>query len=278
MKPTKPSREIPCLQILDGLYIFMPVSHTLPPLNRTNCLVISDSGKHKEVIIADPSPIDNHEYQKLVEILQRLKLTFTGILITHHHGDHHHQAPRLALEFSIPIIISRDSHRRIVEKRGESYFKGIPIQFAQEGDIIAHWNEKPVKVFEIPGHDEGQLGIGPESMEWFLAGDLIQSTGTVVIGTQEGDMKKYFRSLERMIQWNPRIFIPSHGPALTSPRQVIDTLEHRKEREKQVLHLWKEGKKPEEMVKVLYRGTNKRLWPLALENIKSHLIKLAKEN
>lgn len=269
--------EVPWFQPLAGIYQLMPISFTFPPdyVHRTNCFVFGDPGER--VVLVDPSPQDDREYEKFVNTLKKFSFTYTDIFLTHHHGDHHQNAPRLAREFSIPITMSQDTHQRILEQKREKYFAGIEIKFAREGDILTRWQGKNVKVYEIPGHDEGQLALAPETMEWFIVGDLIQSTSTVVISEKEGDMAKYYQSLERVIQLDPKVLLTSHGIPIGTTYQLADTLKHRKYREKQILHLYKKGKTPEEMVRIIYRSVDRRLWPLALENIKSHLKKLEKE-
>ncbi len=269
--------EVPWFQPLAGVYQLMPISFTFPPdyVHRTNCFVFGDPGER--VVLVDPSPKDDREYQKLVDTLKKFGFTYTDIFLTHHHGDHHQNAPRLAREFSLPITLSQDSLQRILKQKGEKYFAGIELKFAREGDMLTRWLGKSVKVYEIPGHDEGQLALAPGTMEWFIVGDLVQSTSTVVISEEEGDMGKYYQSLERVIQLDPKVLLPSHGIPIGTTYQLADTLKHRKYREQQILHLYKKGKTPEEMVRIIYRGVDRRLWPLALENIKSHLKKLAKE-
>ncbi len=278
-------QKVPYIQPVTGIDQLMPISFTLPPdiVLKTNCFVLGDEGDEK--IIVDPSPKDGNEYKKLVNTLNGFGYTYTDIFITHHHGDHHQRAPKLAEDFSIPLLMSEDSYRRILKKRGESYFGNVEIRFAREGDVLTHWNGKNVKVYEIPGHDEGQLGLAPESMEWFLVGDLVEGrgtgpgnrAGTVVIGGDEGDMKKYFQTLERIIRLDPKILLPSHGMALKSTTHLEKTLKHRKYREKQVLRLYKKGKTPQQMVERIYKNVDKRLWPLALENINAHLKKISDE-
>lgn len=266
---------VPYSQPLEGLYVLAPLSMNIPALeHRTNCLLVGDADIG--TLIVDPSCKDSSEYSKLVNTLDKLHLPYSGIFITHHHIDHHLRSTQLALDLSLPVSISEDSYRRLTSVK-PGYFNRLPVNFAHEGDTLTLWCGKPVKVFEVPGHDRGQLGLAPDSMEWFLVGDLIQNTGTVVIGGDEGDMISYFKTLERIIQLNPALIIPSHGKALKSVKQLEKTLIHRRKREQQVLYYYKQGKSPEEMVKLVYRRLDKRLWMLAFENIKSHLKKLEKE-
>lgn len=276
---------IPSIEPVEGIDQLLAVSFIFPPefVHRTNCFLIGDKGDKK--LIIDPSPADEDEYQRLVNTLNFFDYTFTDIFITHHHPDHCNYTQQLAKDFSIPIMISEDSFQRLLKKFGQDSFENITIKVVHEGEVVTHWNGQEVKVYEVPGHDEGQLALAPESMTWFLVGDLIQGEGlepgsrasTVVIGTEEGDMSKYFQTLERIIRMNPKYLLPSHGLVLESVASLEKTLKHRKQREQEILKLFKEGKTPEQMTKELYKIVNKALWPLALENIKAHLKKLEQE-
>src|SRR3546814_1404654 len=117
------------------------------------------------------------------------------------------------------------------------YFQGLAVHHYREGDVICRWLGRPVKVYEVPGHDEGQLALMPDDLAWCIVGDLIQGIGTVVIAKPEGDMRKYFATLERLIALNPRVIIPSHGMALGTVYRLEETLKHRRQREQQVLSL-----------------------------------------
>ncbi|MCP4149317.1 MAG: MBL fold metallo-hydrolase [bacterium] len=264
---------IPSSEPLPGVLQLEPRSHTFPPIGRTNCFVFGDPGHPK--IIVDPAPKNDNEYTNLINVLRNLDYAFSGIFITHYHLDHHERAPRLARELSIPISLGKFAFQRIIERK-KDYFDSIDINFVSDGDVVSEWSGNRVSVYALPGHTVGDLGLAPSSMEWFMVGDLVQSLGTVVIGKDDGDMKKYFESLERIIRFNPVVVLPAHGsPMKTS--LLEKTLEHRIQRENQVLELYKDGKSPQQMVSSIYRNVNKKLWPFALENIESHIKKLKEE-
>ncbi len=143
--------------------------------------------------------------------------------------------------------------------------------------MLTQWLGEDVVIYEVPGHDEGQLAVAPRSLSWFIVGDLIQGIGTVVISAPEGNMKKYFASLERVIALAPKYIIPSHGIAMGGTYRLEATLKHRREREQQIGRLWDQGKNPSEILEVVYAGLDHRLAPLALASINSHLEKLREE-
>lgn len=263
--------SVPYIENLKGLRQIMPLSHTLPPATRTNAFLIGDDVR----IIVDPSPRDDEEYVKF-----KNTVALWGahkILLTHHHPDHFERSNKYAREFKLPVMLSRYTHERITRKRPD-YFEGIELQFPKEGDVVTKWLGNDVLVMEIPGHDEGQIALYSKDLSWFLAGDLFQGIGTVVIGGEEGDMKKYFDTLERIIKLSPKVVFPSHGIGLGGTSILEKTLAHRKQRETQIRELHKEGLSPEQMLSKIYAEVDQKLWPYALENIHKHLAKLRSDN
>jgi len=263
---------VPYIESLKGVRQLMPLSNTLPPANRTNAFLIGDTDPK---ILIDPSPKDEVEYQKLKNTLNLFGVH--QIFLTHHHPDHHQYSTHLAREYKVPMMMSEDTFKRLT-KINSDYFEGIEIKLLKEGDLLTDWCGRKVKIIEVPGHDAGQLAVAPEDMSWFLAGDLFQGIGTVVIGDDEGDMAKYFATLEKVILLNPKVVFPSHGIGLGGVSIIEKTLEHRKMREQEILVLHQQGKTPEQMLEVIYAQVDKRLWPYARKNIDKHLEKLHREN
>jgi endoribonuclease LACTB2 len=263
------SEHVPWIESIRGVKQIMPLSHTLPPATRTNAFLIGDKGSAR--VLVDPSPKDEEEYRKFKNTIGLYGAD--KIFLTHHHPDHFERSNKLALDLKVPVLLSAYTFDRIV-KIAPDYFDGIQTQIVKEGDVITQWLGREILAMEIPGHDEGQLALHPRDFSWFLAGDLFQGIGTVVIGGEEGDMQKYFNTLERIIKLSPKVVFPSHGIGLGGTSILEKTLEHRKMRESQILKLHQEGLKPEEMLSKIYAEVTRELWPYALENIVKHLQKL----
>lgn len=266
-----PQTEVPMIESVCGVRQFLPLSNTFPPANRTNCFLIGD--KEATKLLIDPSPKNTEELEKLKNSLKKFRID--RVFITHHHPDHWEYADVVARYFQVPMDMSRYTYDRLVEKKGKDFFQGIEVHFRKEGDVITKSLGQDVVVYEVPGHDEGQLALAPRSMNWFLAGDLIQTVGTVAILAPEGDMKKYFQSLENVIALNPKNVIPSHGIIVGGVDKLIQTLRHRQMREDQIIELLKKGLNNEEMVDVIYEGLEPRLRPYALKTLEAHLAKIA---
>jgi glyoxylase-like metal-dependent hydrolase (beta-lactamase superfamily II) len=262
------SKYVPYIENLKGILQIMPLSHTLPPATRTNAFLIGG-------ILLDPSPRDDAEYEKFKNTLGRFG--FKKILLTHHHPDHHERSTKLAAEFNVPMLMSQDTHDRL-SHIVPGYFDKVTISIVKEGDVVTKWLDHDVVVYEVPGHDRGQIALASSDMSWFIAGDLFQGVGSVVIGDEEGDMAEYFRTLEKVITLNPRVVFPSHGIGLGGTNILQNTLDHRRTRENQVMVMHKEQMSVDQMLEEIYKGVDKRLWPYARKNIEKHLIKLKAEN
>jgi glyoxylase-like metal-dependent hydrolase (beta-lactamase superfamily II)/8-oxo-dGTP pyrophosphatase MutT (NUDIX family) len=262
---------IPIIEPFRNLIQVLPRSVTLPPAERTNMFVIGDEAK----ILVDPSPGTVEEYRNLLNVISDFSISL--IFITHHHPDHHQFSTNLAKHLCVPVYISEDSYNRILRKKGRTYFDGVVVNIAKDGDIITKWLNKDVEVISIPGHDEGHLALRPLSNEWCIVGDLFQGIGTVVVGDDEGNMTKYMNSLKKIIKLNPGAVIPSHGIALGGTDILQKTLKHRELREKQILDLYLDNNSQEEILEKIYSEVPSKLHVYALKNILSHLEKLASE-
>lgn len=268
--PHDPETEVPMIESIYGVRQYLPLSHTFPPANRTNSFIIGDEDQVKYLI--DPSPKDEEELAKFIKSVS--KVGFDRIFITHHHPDHYEFSRDIALKFKVPMEMSQFTYTII----GAKYFEGIEINLRKEGDIITKSLGHDVRVYEVPGHDEGQLALAPDNMSWFLVGDLIQTIGTVVIGGPEGDMQKYFHSLKRVIDLNPKNLIPSHGIIIGGTNKLVQTLAHRQEREDQIKELLGMGRNLNEILEVIYVGLKPELLPYAMKTIEAHITKIHNES
>jgi len=264
--PHNPELEVPMIESLCGVRQFLPLSNTFPPANRTNSFIIGDHDQIK--VLIDPSPKNELELEKFLRSID--KIGFDKIMLTHHHPDHYEFSNVIAKKYQVPMMMSQDTYQRI----GADYFSGIKIEFLKEGDIVTKSLGRDIFVFEVPGHDEGQLALAPKSMEWFLVGDLIQTIGTVAILAPEGNMKKYFHSLQKVIDLNPKNIIPSHGIILGGTFKLEETLRHRQLREMQIKDLLQQNATVDEMIKSIYPDLEARLIKYAKKTIEAHLVKI----
>ena len=264
--------DVPWVEPLAGLRILLVRSNTLPPAMHTNVFWFGDPGSPR--VLVDPAPATREELAKLCYRLDRFGVDL--VFLTHHHPDHREFADDLARRYRVPIGVSADSHARISAK-APRFFEGIDVRIYGEGDELTRWQGESVRLLSVPGHDEGQLAPMPESRAWCIVGDLIQGIGTVVIAPPEGNMRKYFASLQRIIELDPAVIIPSHGLALGGTHYLRQALRHREEREVQIRTRHEAGLGADQILAEVYRGIDPRLLPLARLNIRSHLDKLRED-
>lgn len=262
----------PVLQPIHQMRVISVRSNTLPPAIHTNCFVIGDDGAPR--LMVDPSPWTDDEMEALQARVQEFNIS--EIFLTHHHPDHRERANQLALRMDVGMAMSADTHARI-GKAEPAYFDGVRTRLLEDREQVTLWLGKPVRALAVPGHDEGQLALMPDCRSWCIVGDLIQGIGTVVIHKPEGNMAKYFRSLKRVIELDPKVIAPSHGIAMGSTHRLLETLKHRKMREASVLEMHRAGDSVDQMLAAIYAKIDPRLLPLARQNIESHLDKLREE-
>jgi ribonuclease/clavin/mitogillin len=268
-----PKTEIPWVEPLAGLRVLLVRSNTLPPATHTNVLWFGGQGAPR--VLVDPSPADREELGRLYRKLDEFGVDL--IFLTHHHPDHREYADEIARRYRVPLGLSADSRERILDKAGARFFEGLEVRIYAEGDVLTRWQMEDVRLVAVPGHDEGQLAPMPESRAWCIVGDLIQGVGTVVISPPEGNMRKYFESLRKIIALDPKVIVPSHGLALGTTWYLQTALRHREMREQAIKSLHLAGRSEEQMLSEVYRDVDPRLLPLARINIQSHLAKLREE-
>ena len=264
------SRELAYLEMIHGLGYIPTPSNTLPPAEYTYALIIGTGDAPRYLV--DPAPADDEVMALLLNTLERYPID--GILITHHHRDHHERSPEIARQLNLPIRCSKKTEQRLLACNGDDYLDQVEVIHVEEGAYLTQWLGRDVHCYELPGHDDGMIGFAPTDMAWFFVADLVQPMATVVIPEPEGSMQAYFDSLQRVIDLQPKAILSSHGIPIGGTYLVEKTLKHRQEREAQIVALLEQGVDLEQMVQRLYRGINQKLIPLARQNVRQHLRKL----
>ncbi len=267
------ARELPFLEAVHGLGLIPVPSHTLPPAKTTNALLIGD-GRGKRILV-DPSPCSETVYGKLLDTLEGRRPDV--LFISHHHPDHHEQAPRLARELGVPICCSARTREDLEEYYRSGELSGVAFSIVAEGEELTRWLDQPVRCLALPGHNEGMFGLAPDNLAWLFVADLVQAGASIVVPEHGGDMRRYFATLRRVIDLAPRVLVPSHGLPAGGIHMAARTLEHRQRREAQILRCRQAGMDVDAIVAELYPDIEPRLQRLARQNIRQHLKKLASE-
>lgn len=211
-------------------------------------------------LVIDPGPDDPGH---LVAVAYEAE-PVEAILLTHHHPDHAPGARRLAEATGAPVYAYRPAE-------GERQLR--------HGDVV-ETGRVAIRAVHTPGHTPDHLAFLVEAEGLLFTGDAVLGRGTSIVDPPEGDMAAYLRSLEEMRRLSPRLLYPGHGPLVFDAVAKLDEyLEHRRERERQVLEALAEGKAtPREMVPGIYGGeVPEELYPLAERSVLAHLLKLERE-
>ncbi|KAL9098424.1 MAG: hypothetical protein Q9163_005911 [Psora crenata] len=113
-----------------------------------------------------------------------------------------------------------------------------------------------LRAFHCPGHTINHMAFVLEEEDAMFTGDNVLGHGTAVFE----DLATYVQSLGKMREQFTGRAYPAHGAVIEDgPEKIAEYIEHRKEREEQVLHTVKDvcrdgGATPMEIVKIIYQG------------------------
>ncbi|HSE30906.1 MAG TPA: MBL fold metallo-hydrolase [Pyrinomonadaceae bacterium] len=259
-------------------YICFPVrTPTRPPATHTNCYVVYNS---KEILIFDPgSPYEDEqlalsEFVKgLVDEGRRVK----AIVLTHVHPDHVAGVNPLSSSLGGGVTVA--AHRETAEALNDIKVN----HFLDDGEILSLIGEPSIHLHALhtPGHARGHLCFHDPDRGILMTGDNIVGLGSVLIDPPEGNMNRYFDSLQRMRAVNGlKVLFGGHGPPMANPYAKIDEyINHRREREKNILEAIREGATTaKEVVARVYIDVSPKAHALAERAVLAHVEKLEAED
>jgi glyoxylase-like metal-dependent hydrolase (beta-lactamase superfamily II) len=253
-------------------------------------------GTGEGLAVIDPGP-------DIPEHLAALEACIAGapivaICCTHTHRDHSPAAAPLAARAGAPIIGCAPLVLETDEPRADVPFDAAyrADRVLTDGETVAgpRWT---LTALATPGHTSNHLCYALEESGALFTGDHVMGWSTTVVAPPDGDMADYMASLYRLHARDDRIYYPAHGPAVERPRQLVrGMIGHRRQRERQILKLLgapakagasgvkqiagglrsppSRGLTIGELVPVMYKAIDPRLWPAAGRSVKAHLIDL----
>ena len=193
------------------------------------------------------------------------------VVVTHAHVDH---------VGGVPQIRERFGRTRVVKRPwpGQDGAVGEDLVVADEGTVV-ETEGATLRAIHTPGHAEDHLCWWLEEERAVFTGDVVLGAGTTVIPEHGGDLLDYMRSLRRLLELDPLVLYPAHGPVVRDAgKKIRDYISHRELREQQILERLAAGQgRVPEIVAVLYADVPSFLHGAAGTSVRSHLRKLERE-
>lgn len=251
-------------------------------LQGTNTYLIGTGTKRALVDTGDTET--SPEYIKLLdEVLKKENATIDHVIVTHWHHDHIggidsiKQLLRTTRSDSdLPIFWKLPTSENIEDIAPDLLKQCKPLKDEQ----IIEVEGAKVQIKHTPGHTTDHACLLLEDEKLLFSGDCILGEGTAVFE----DLHDYMNSLKKILDMEPSVIYPGHGPVVENPVPRIQYyIQHRQQREDQILNALKEHGNSTSMsemdiVQIIYKETPQNLWPAAAVNVGHHLEKLLKEN
>ena len=268
-----------------------------------NVHLVIDRESNEGALIDAGFPDDESINGRLAMLKEFPGLNLRYIVITHHHFDHSSGAGKLRDETGARIVMHeleapvlqrsasedmpsdmdvpaerKEWHEFTLAWRKEAAKAGAD-ELVSDGDVL-QVGGLTLRMVHSPGHTVGHLSPFLEQGSVLFAGDNVLGMGTTVVPPPpHGDMVQYVESLKKMQSLNAELMCCGHGPLVKEPnRKLQELIDHRREREEQILSLVGEGKETvKALVRAIYPELDKRIMGMATSQVLSHLSKLERE-
>lgn len=234
-----------------------------------------------EVAVIDPGPALPAHLDALLAAVAGARVT--QVLVTHTHADHSPLARPFARAVGAPIAAAAPplphatapaSGGALEEDHDEAF---VPDQVLFGGERMSGpgWT---IEAMATPGHASNHMAFALMEENALFSGDHVMGWSTTVVVPPDGDMGRYYASLDAVAARGFATLWPTHGPPIREVAPFLAAYKaHRLGREGQILECLSRGAATvSDMVPEVYAATDPRLWPAAAQSMLAHLIHLTK--
>ena len=234
-------------------------------LTGTNTYLVRTSPN--ALLAIDPGPDIEAHVDEILAVAVRMNADIQTILVTHGHPDHAPAAQPLSRRTGAPVL-------------AHALAKFPVDQRLRDGETLPFENAT-LRIVDAPGHAVDHLVFALQEESALFTGDVVLGSGTVVVAPPGGAMRPYQRTLERLLHehGDANAIYGGHGERVDDPRaKLVEYIEHRKMRERELLARLQRGPATiPDLVRAIYAGVDRRLWPAAARQMLAYLLALEEE-
>ena len=192
---------------------------------------------------------------KYIEELKENVDKIECVICTHHHHDHIGGVADIKSTYGdIPI------YKYKIDSDSDEFLNlSIGQQFITEGCTLT--------IIHTPGHSVDSISIYLEEEKAIFTGDIILGTGSTLLN----NYTQYLESMEKLLNLHAEILYPAHGESKVSALKISQDLDHRKQREYQILAVLDESLSLEEITFRVYGNIAHELIAPATNNARLYL-------
>ena len=215
-----------------------------------------------ELVVVDPGPDMSEHIENILATAGRARIV--AQLVTHRHSDHLPAALKLSPRTGAPIY-------------GHEDLPGVMSRLVDQQVLAVE--DSHLQALHTPGHTPESLSYLLQESRTLFCGDLMAGSGTVIVGSGEGELQEYLDSLRRLLGMRLARVLPGHGPPIENPpAKIQEYLDHRQMREDQVLEALGGGRASiDQLRRRIYPDVPEGLIWAAENNVQTHLLKLRAE-
>ncbi|XP_076242583.1 endoribonuclease LACTB2 isoform X2 [Calliopsis andreniformis] len=258
-------------------------------LQGTNTYLVG-TGNRRILIDAGESKMAKEYTNVLRRVLEEENATIEHLLITHWHPDHiggANSVQDLLKTMSPPNTTS--TIWKLPRSAGDRSVEGNDFQIPDYESITKWETLKDQQIMEVegakvcvyhtPGHSTDHASFFLEDEQALFSGDCVLGERTAIFQ----DLQSYLTSLRKILELEPKLIYPGHGPVLNDPvTSITFYINHRLKRENEILGILEENAKDStisemDIAKRIHSDNADIMWKAAAYNVEQHLNKLLEE-